>query len=65
MIKSFSGIPGNGMTYETVEKALEDHQLRRVFCANIDRFLDSSCLEMVKTACGFPDLAIKKPGCKS
>ena len=64
MIKSFSGILGNGLTYEMVEKTLDDHQLRRVFCANIDRFLDSSCLEMVKTACGFPDLAINKPGCK-
>ena len=60
MIIGFAGTPGSGMTYEAVEKILDNHQWRRVVYTNIDGIMDPACLEAIKSCCGLSDLSLKK-----
>ena len=60
MIIGFFGTPGSGMTYDLIEKALDNHQWRRLVYTNIYGIMDPACLEAIKSCCGLFDLALKK-----
>ena len=60
MIIGYSGIPGNGMTYDFAEKTINNHQWRRGAYTNIDGIMDIACLEVIKSCCVLSDLSLKK-----